>query len=79
MKLMCTVWKTFPLNKQYYKACENSIQEGIYKLSKLFFVLIVTFCEVNGLAEVEENDANDTLECNDEAHKVVVCSHGYFI
>ena len=53
-------------------------KEGIYKLSKLFFVLIVTFCEGNGLTEVEENDSNDTLVCDDDAHKVVVCSHGFF-
>ena len=33
---------------------------------------------MNGLAELEENDSNDTLVCDDDAHKVVVCSHGYF-
>ena len=53
-------------------------KEGIYKLSKLFFVLIVTFCEGNGLAEVDENDSNDTLVRDDDAHKVVVFTHGYF-
>ena len=54
------------------------MQEGIYKLSKLFFVLLVTFCEGNGIAEFEENDSNDTLACDDDAHKVIVCSHSYF-
>ena len=54
------------------------MQEGIYKLSKLFFVLKVTFCEGNGLAEVDENDSNDTLESDDDAHKVIVCAQGYF-
>ena len=41
-------------------------------------LLIVTYCEGNGLTEVEENDSNDTLVCDDDAHKVVVCSHGFF-
>ena len=41
-------------------------------------VLIVTFCEGNGLTEVEENDSNETLVCDDDAHKVVVCTHGFF-
>ena len=36
------------------------------------------FCEGNGFAEVAENYSNDTLVCDDDAHKVVVCSHGYF-
>ena len=53
-------------------------KEGIYKLSKQFFVLIVTLCEGNGYAEVDENDSNDTLVRDDDAHKVVVCTHGYF-
>ena len=37
-----------------------------------------TFSERNGLDEVEENDSNDTLVFDDNAHKVVVGSHNYF-
>ena len=59
--------------KHVQKTCENSKM-----LQKLFSVLIVTFCEENGLAEVEENDSNDILVCDDDTHKAVVCSHGYF-
>ena len=29
---------------------------------------------MNGLAEFEENDSNDTLVCDDDAHKVIVCA-----
>ena len=59
------------IKEQVYKTRENSIQEGIYKLSKLFYVLKVTFCEGNGFAEVVENYSNDTLVYDEEAHKVV--------
>ena len=31
----------------------------------------ITFSERNGLAEVEENDSNDTLVGDDEAHKLI--------
>ena len=48
----------------------------IGKSAELF--LIIALCKGNGLAEVEENDSNDTLVCDDDAHKVVVCSHGFF-
>ena len=37
-------------------------------------VLMVTCFEVNGLAEVEEVDSKDTLACDDDAHKVDVCT-----
>ena len=37
-------------------------------------VLMVTFFEANGFAEVEEGDSKDTLACDDDAHKVVVCT-----
>ena len=71
--------KNVSIKKQFNKTRENSIQERRnLQLSKLFFVLIVTFCEGNGLAEVDENDSNDTLESDDDAHKVIVCTHGYF-
>ena len=40
------------------------------------FSVLITFCERNGFTEVEENDSNDTLVCDDDAHKVVVCSRG---
>ena len=41
-------------------------------LSKLLTVLIVTFSEGNGLAEVEENYSNDTPVYDDDAHKTVL-------
>ena len=48
-------------------------------LSKLLTVLIVTFWEGNGLAEVEENDSNDTPVYDDDAHKIVLCTKSYFL
>ena len=48
------------------------------KLSKLSSIPIVTFCEKNGLADVEENDSNDTTVCDDHDHKAVLCTYGYF-
>ena len=48
-------------------------------LSKLLTVLIVTFWEGNGLAEVEENDSNDTPVYDDDAHKTVLCTKSYFL
>ena len=37
-------------------------------------VLMVTFFDGNCLAEVEEGDSKDTLGCDDDAHKVDVCT-----
>ena len=37
-------------------------------------VLMVTFSEGNGIAEVEEGDSQDTLACDDHAHKANVCT-----
>ena len=51
----------------------------LVKNQKLLTVLIVTFCEGNGLAEVEENDSNDTPVYDDDAHKTVVCTKSYFL
>ena len=50
------------------------------KLSKLSSIPIVTFCEKNGLADVEENDSNDNdaTVCDDHDHKAVLCIFGYF-
>ena len=45
-----------------------------YELLKQSCVLMVTFSEGNGLAEVEEGDSKDTLACDDDAHKVDVCT-----
>ena len=39
---------------------------------KLFFACLVTFLDKNGVTEVELNDSNDTLACDDDAHKVVL-------
>ena len=40
---------------------------------------IVALYEANGHAEVEENNSNDTPECDDDAHKSVLCSHRNFL
>ena len=45
--------------------------------SQSFCVFFVT-SDINGLTEVEENDSNDTLTCDDDAHKTVLCSHSPF-
>ena len=66
------------IKEQVYKTRENSIQEGIYKLSKLFYVLKVTFCEGNGLAEVEENYSNDTIVWMTMLTKLLCAVMGYF-
>ena len=41
---------------------------------KMSCVLMVTFSEANGLAEVEEGDSKDTFACDDDAHKADVCT-----
>ena len=51
----------------------------LVKNQKLLTVLIVTFCEGNGLAEVEENDSNDTPVYEDDAHKTVLCTKSYLL
>ena len=37
-------------------------------------VFLITFSKGNGRAKVEENNSNDTLVCDDDAHKVVLCA-----
>ena len=34
---------------------------------------------INGFTEVEENDSNDTLASDDDAHKVVICTPSLFL
>ena len=38
-----------------------------------YFESLVTILDVNGLTEVEENDFKDTVACDDDAHKVILC------
>ena len=38
-----------------------------------------TFLDINGLAEVEGNDFNDTPAYDDNAHKVVLCAHSLIL
>ena len=33
-----------------------------------YFESLVTILDVNGVTEVEENDSNDTVACDDDAH-----------
>ena len=37
------------------------------------------FWDENDLANVEENDSNDTPACDDDAHKAVLCTHSNFL
>ena len=41
-------------------------------------VLLITFSEGNGRAEVEENISNGTFVCDDDAHKVILCTRSPF-
>ena len=41
-------------------------------------VFLITFSKGNGRAKVEENNSNDTLVCDDDAHKVVLCAYSPF-
>ena len=38
-----------------------------------------TFWDINGLAEVEGNDFNDTPAYDDNAHKAVLCAHSLIL
>ena len=42
------------------------------------YCLYLVVFDINGLAEIEENDSKDTLTCDDNAHKTVLCSHSSF-
>ena len=44
-----------------------------------YFESLVTILDVNGLTEVEENDSNDTVACDDDAHKVILCAHSLIL
>ena len=39
-----------------------------------YFESLATILDVNGLTEVEENDFKDTVACDDDAHKVILCA-----
>ena len=41
-------------------------------------MFLITFSEGNGRAEVEENNLNCTFVCDDDAHKVVLCTRSPF-
>ena len=45
-----------------------------YEFIKMSCVPMVTFSEGDGPAGVEEGDSKDTLACDDDAHKVDVCT-----
>ena len=38
----------------------------------------MTILDVHGSTEVEENHSNNTLACDDDAPKAVVCTHSHF-
>ena len=43
------------------------------------FACLVTFLDENVVTEVAENDSNDTLACDDDAHKVILCAHSLIL
>ena len=45
-------------------------------MAELSCLPIAQCSEGNDLAEVEENDSNDTPVCDDDAHKVVLYARG---
>ena len=47
--------------------------------SQSYFECLVTFLYMNGLAEVEGNDSNDTLAYDENAHKAVLCNHSLIL
>ena len=51
---------------------------GIFS-SQSYFECLVTFLYINGLAEVEGNDSNDTLAYDENAHKAVLCNHSLIL
>ena len=44
-----------------------------------YFESLVTIKDENGLNDVEENDSNDTVACDDDAHKVVLCARSLIL
>ena len=44
-----------------------------------YFESLVTILDVNGVTEVEENDSNDTVACDDDAHKVDMCPESHVL
>ena len=40
---------------------------------------LVTNLEVNGLSEVDENNSQDTLANDDDAHKVILYAHSLIL
>ena len=44
-----------------------------------YFESLVTILDVNGLTEVEENDSNGTVACDDDAHKVILCAQSLIL
>ena len=56
---------------------KNTSLKDTWNHLQLFCVLMVTFSEGKGLAEVEEGDSKDTLACDDDAHKADVCTQSH--
>ena len=44
-----------------------------------YFEYLVTILDVNGLTEVEENDSNGTVACDDDAHKAILCAQSLIL
>ena len=63
--------------KKSYFMAKFVLQEKMYdfQFKKVF---LITFSEWNGRAEVEENNSNGTIVCDDGAHKVILCTQSPF-
>ena len=71
-----------PILAQAHTHTQKKIFYGKFCAKKCYFhfpkVFLITFSEGNGRAQVEENNSNHTLVCDDDAHKVVLCTRSHF-
>ena len=67
-------------SKAHKKAQKSHILGSYEKKCHFHFpkMFCITFSEGNGRAEVKENNSNDTLVCDDDAHIVVLCTSSDF-
>ena len=61
----------------YDEICIFDEGKFVFYMAELSSVLIVQFSKEKAFVVLEENDSNDTLEDDDDAHKVVLCASGH--
>ena len=73
-KMLVKCVRCYHKKKQVEKTCEIT-----YELLRQSCVLTITFSDANSLdlAEVKEGDSKNTLACDDDAHKVDVCTESH--